>query len=335
MKEEYEIETVSPRDYEEWDGLVASSPQGSIFSTTLWMRAMEQATEKPFRIYGCYGKGKLVGGVALQVFKRGPFRVGTMPPLTPFTGIVLSPQQTTKLSLQESRRKEVMDLLSDRLTEDFSLVLFNNHPSLRDPRPLKWKEWRVGVNYTYYVDLRDMDKLWQSIDRNTRTQIRKAKSLGMSVSPGGDISGFYRIYKETFSHKGLSVPVEEQSLRKVYDSLKDRNLAKLYLAENSTGEAISAYICVWDNRRGYFWVGGTDPKFRATQVTTLVYWSILQDISGFLPEVDLSGGNTLSIAKFQRDFASTLEPYYVVERSSRVAGLAFGLYRLLRKRRAG
>lgn len=228
-----------------------------------------------------------------------------------------------------------MDVLSDRLGADFSWALFGNPPSLRDIRPLKWKGWRVKVNHTYHVDLRDIRALWQSINRNARTQIRKAQELGMRVLPGEDISGFYGIYEKTFREKGLSVPVEEGFLREVYGPLRKRNLAKLYLGMDSTGEVVSAYICVWDNRRGYFWVGGTDPRFRATQVTTLVYWSILKDMSGFLPEADLSGANTPSIAKFQKDFASSLEPYYVVERCSFGAGLAFNVYRLLRKRTGG
>ena len=332
MIEKCEVRVLSPEEYGEWDELVASSIQGSLFSTTLWMRGMREVTGKEFRIYGCYDKGKLLGGVALQVFNKGPFSVGTMPKLTPFTGFIIAPQETHKLSNQELTRKTIMDSLSDRLRNDLSWVFFANHPSLRDLRPLKWKGWSVGVNHTYYVDLTDMERLWNSVDRNVRTQIRKAEALGMRVVAGEDISLFYKIYRETFSHKGLPVPARQETVRQVYSLLREQGLAKLYLGEDSSGKAVSAYICIWDSRRGYFWVGGTEPESRSTQITTLVYWSILKDMSGFLPAVDLSGGNTPAIARFQRDFASSLEPYYQVEHSSLGARVAQNLYARVRRR---
>lgn len=331
MRDGYEVDLLPSGDYQEWNSFMASWPQGSIFSTSFWMRAMEEATEKPFRIYGCYRKDELVGGLALQVFKKGPFRVGAMPPLTPFTGIVVRPDRTGKFSLQESRRKQIMEVISDRLVSDFDFLTFSNHPCLRDLRPLKWKGWRIGVNHTYLVDMRDPKKLWNSFDRSIRTQVRKAEGLGIEVFAGEDISKFYEIYRATFSHKGIRAPVGERFFARAYPLLREQRAAKIYFGQDSKGEVISAYICVWDERRGYFWAGGTNPESRATQVTTLIYWSILKDISQFLPEVDLNGGNTPSIAMFQRNFATSLEPYYQVEHASVGARIVFNLYSRFRK----
>jgi len=62
----YPVRTIEENEWSTWDGFVRQSPQGTLFHTTRWL----QNTGVPFRIYGCYHDGALVGGMVVEIVGR-------------------------------------------------------------------------------------------------------------------------------------------------------------------------------------------------------------------------------------------------------------------------
>ena len=164
--------------YKEWNEFVESSPQGTFFSTTKWLKLLGL----PFKIYGYYKGNNLLGGMASFVQPA---------PLTPFQGILVADLPMKYVS-QLSFHNEVANALIE-----VAPTKFYNHYTFPDIRPFKWAGWDIDIRYTFVVDLTDMTKLWESLEKQTRYEITHAhKTYECFMTP--DIGVFNSLYSETF-----------------------------------------------------------------------------------------------------------------------------------------
>ena len=173
-------------DLDIWDAFVASSPQGSVFSTAKWL----QLYSAPWKIYGYYKNNNLVGGI-------GTFE--NLQPLTPFQGILTIPTPDIKYANIISLQNEVANQLLDVVPQEFS-----NHYNFPDIRPFLWAGFSARVKYTYVVDLGNLAQLWADLEKSTRYDITRAQRSQLVFSRGFE-NGFFDLYTQTFRRKGLSV----------------------------------------------------------------------------------------------------------------------------------
>jgi len=106
------VRYLASSEYEMWDEFVGISPQGTIFSSSLWLRLSGFS----FRILACLdGNDNLIGGLAFVEKKVGRIKIITSPPLTPFQGILLKNDSQAKRSRQISRHINVVTSIIRRL----------------------------------------------------------------------------------------------------------------------------------------------------------------------------------------------------------------------------
>jgi len=101
-------------EYSEWDKLVESSPQGTIFSTSNWISVTSNALKADFALYGCFSEDRLVGGCPL--FHKKRFGILNFASNTcgmmPYSGIVLEQMSDSSVRRFERQQNEILTSLA-------------------------------------------------------------------------------------------------------------------------------------------------------------------------------------------------------------------------------
>jgi len=275
-------------DFSEWDAFVEESPQGTIFSLSKWLKLFDL----PFNIYGVYQNNNLIGGMA---------NFDKPAPLTPFQGILLKNNPEMKCVSQMS----LSNMISKELLS-YAPPEFYNHYTFPDIRPFKWAGWSCDIRYTYVVDLTDLEKLWNGLEKQTRYEItHTAKDYLCWLTPD---SGYFDIlYSETFKRKGLERPVDSDIIHKLCFNFN----AGIFCS--ATADSVgSMAVIIEDSKRAYYILGASEEG----HTSSLTLWTAFQNLAKYgVKEIDLVGANSESIALFKRGFAGKLLPYFGVKRA--------------------
>ena len=297
-----------------WDLLVRESPQGTIFSESLWLQAMR----RPFRVFGCWKGEELAGGIAVVEDSSRPRSTSGIPPFTPFLGILVRDAAGMRDTTRESRDREVSFALIRHLHQEYDHLTVPLHYTYRDVRPFYWetfgqpREYVATIRYTYVVDLRDLEATWSRFDDNTRFEVRKAEKRGSSVGASDDICAFEQMYRRTFERQGIDAEDEARQMRCLYDALKPAGRAQIFLAHNAEGAVTSGAVAVWDAKRAYYLLGASEPAYRNDGSASLTLWRMFQSVAARLPEIDLVGCNSPRRGAFKAGFGGLLQPYFVM-----------------------
>tara|TARA_Y100000310_G_scaffold144390_1_gene143645 strand:+ start:18102 stop:18956 length:855 start_codon:yes stop_codon:yes gene_type:complete len=275
-------------DYKAWDNFVESTEQGTIFSTSKWLTLLDL----PFKIYGYYKSNVLFGGMA---------NFDKPAPLTPFQGILVARDSQAKYTTRMSLHNEVAKALVN-----YAPSHFYNHYTFPDIRPFKWDGWQCDVRYTYVVDLTDMDRLWEGLEKQTRYEINHAlKTYQPFMTP--DVNVFNSLYSETFKRRGLERPIDSEMVQRLCFTLNAAIFCSL--SPDSVG---SMAVFIEDNKRAYYLLGASNDT---GQTSSLTLWSAFEKLArAGVKEVDLVGCNNEQIGLFKRGFGGLLNPYYGVTR---------------------
>lgn len=277
-----EARLLTEGEYPLWDKFVEESPQGTIFSTTRWM----QLHDAPFTVHGYFKRDNLLGGIA---------SFNEPMPATPFQGVLVEATPDAKYTTIMSRHNEVAAALTHFLPNEFW-----NHYTYPDMRPFLWRGWKVGIRYTYVVNLRNMNELWSNLEKNTRYEITSRQGLEMAGNPHLDI--FDDLYSQTFTRKGLSRPLNSEFFRKLASAIDHA----LYMTtDNEAG-----VLMIRDNKRSYYIFGASS----GSGASSYCLWQALLSESLVRKEVDLVGCNNQKIGLFKRGFAGRLQCYFGVSK---------------------
>ncbi len=266
-------------DHEQLEQLLINSDQGSIFSSVRWMSLFDD----PFRIYGCYRGEELVGGIA--GFEQGNCFISGNYQFTPYQGIVLK-KISDKPSTMESLGMQVCEGLIKTLSELYNDVIICNHWSFCDIRPFLWDkiEWKPFVKYTYLLDMRDTEKAWDRLEKDTRWDIKN----GVGVT-WVSLDRFKELYQLTFQRKGLEVPTTDEFFDKFVKTIKPTLL----------GNEHTAAFFIKDDKRVYYIFGASDNGSSAR-----VLWEAFSTFKG---EIDMTGCNLPEIAHYKHGFGGELK----------------------------
>ena len=334
MAEHYEVKRIE--DEEQWDALVRRAIHGTVFSTSAWLRAAEQAIGNEALLYGCYKNHHLVAGCSGLAVRRGMFSKITTPLVTPHGGFLYAPIPAKRWAKLEAEYHKAAAQMADRLASEFSYVQLSHAPTLIDARALIWRGWTVQTRYTYVVDLTDLDRLWDQFENRTCTVIRKAERAGFRVRREDDLDLFKRQYQRMVQARGIPSALSAEAATAFYEAVRDAGLSETFLAESAEGKPACMVVFVRGFDTLYAWISGADPQFDRSGAISLLYWRVFQEMASEFPRFDFVGANIPSIAKFKRGFGGELVRYFVTERYAspwleRLTKARLGIKRCLRR----
>ena len=289
-----------------WAELLAYSPQRTPFSTLAYAEALREALGVTYRLAGVYEGETLVAGVLLYERRHGPYRRIVVPPLTPYTPVLLREE------LRETdvhARRSPLDALLPLLEHRYSHLALHLHSSLADVRAFQWAGWDVRPLFTYRQALAGEADLRRAVSRNVR---RLAGDDVWRVAEAPEaVEAVIGLGQTSFGRQGRALPVEAARLHRLVRSLLAAGLARLFTATSGRGEIEGALVVLHDGTAAYDWFVGSHPGPARARLT---YDVLLRLYDEGVRTYDFGGANTPSIAEFKRRFGGTLTPYYRAER---------------------
>ena len=304
----------------EWNELVASSPQGNIFSDARFLRALKTP-------YTCYLVKALHGETlaGAVIMENGTSMCDAPFNYTLYQGILFS--------RSVSEQRSIKRLTSEfRLTEYFIQILYKQYgnfsmafsPAYTDLRPFLWHNFHeahlphfsISNRYTATLDVSDfrLDSYLKNIRTVRRQEFKKTTA---EVSETKDLTLFLDLYVKTFERQGIVIsPKQLELVSGLVSSALENHFGRLSMATTIDGVA-SMSLFVFDSHSGYYLFGANDPKFRKSGASTAL---MIDNISAMaelgLSKIDFGGANSPNRGDFKLSFNSVLTPYYEVQLGS-------------------
>lgn len=302
------VRLLDPGEYSLWDESVSTSPTGSLFHTSQWLKTISTLQGVECRIYGCWIEDDLAGGCPLFVRRMGMFTIGTsIPPMTPFGGILLaSPDSVSCLSKERWKMTVSRSLIRKIGNDTVDSVHIVNTPGYTDIRPFLWEGWDPRVFYTYSLDPGNL-----RLSRNARRNLKKARENAIYVKPSENIADFCTLFTETFRRRGVSPAVNVEFLQGVFDTLSRSGQCRLMAAENASGEMIGGDLYLTFLQRACRWAAVTSPELRDSGGSFLLIQESIREFEerGY-GQVNMMTANVPFLSEFTMNFGATLVPYY-------------------------
>jgi lipid II:glycine glycyltransferase (peptidoglycan interpeptide bridge formation enzyme) len=239
----------------------------------------------------------------------------TIPPLTQTLGPWLKPSNA-KYAKQLAEQKKIMTSLIEQLPQyDYFISQF--HYSIDNWLPFYWHGFSQTTYYTYVIEeLNDLDRVWDRLAGQMRTQIRKAEKL-LKVYSNSDIERFQDLNELTFQRQGKSPPYSREYIRRLDAACAEHQARRIFFAEDAQGRIHAAQYIIWDENSAYYLMGGADPELRGSSATSLLLWEAIKFAATVTKKFDFEGSMIEPIECFFRDFGARQVPYFRVTGMSR------------------
>lgn len=298
----------------EWDRLVETSPGGTLYHSSAWLKALSEGMGFDVRLHILCESERPIVGVVLRRVGRYGLSVAHRPWETVYNGLVCA----------DDCPHEAIIELRDHLLSEYSHVRLVQSPYSTVSIPHDGR-WTARCNQTPVLDLRDLDRLWNSFDRRVRQRVRKAETLGVRVKTHEDFAVFFDLYRETYRRQSLPMPLKSEQVVKCLELGARARLLQLQTAYTRDGKAAAALVVGKDSKRAYFMFAASHPEHRKSDAMTLMWWKAIRQLSLTRPELDLVGLATPGISRFKKSFSPRMLEYHELNGfANTTAGFAMG-----------
>jgi len=320
------IKKLDKGDLPKYDELVNNSVEGTIFHKSWWLDSLKDYYGDSYRVnfYGIFEGDNLISGVPIPIHSKFGMNIIYNPKLTPYLGpFHVYKSDKIKNYGEKTRKKKINEDLAKILSDlkNCMYYMFNYHTI--DMQPFIWNDFNIDVHYTYILNLKDLNKVWNDIDKTRRHDINKCSKLGYNVVLD-TIDDFIELNKRTMERQGLEVLNKELWLAifngcKIHDSCKVFTIYKDQLA-------IASLFLVWDNKRSYYLSGGINNNSEGTM--SLLMWEAIKYTKEELGlnEFDFEGSDDIGVELFFRKFGGDIKPFFSISKKSIKIALAMKFY---------
>lgn len=243
MSTDFTTRPLTETDYKRWGALVSAAPSGSIFALPDYLSILCAAAGGRFEIVGVFHGEELVGGMPLY-FRRGRLgEVASHRSLLSYHGPVIREYATGNPGERASRHLKILAALVEALNQTpcLHMALHVRHP-IADVRPFQAAGWQVHPHYSYLVEFTDPAATWARMEQNQRRLVKRAQSLGLTVSTDDDFESFFRLHDQIHQRKRAPLYLPEEVFRAYVQQLLAQNLARLYHARLPEGRSVATQL---------------------------------------------------------------------------------------------
>lgn len=237
------------------------------------------------------------------------FKYVTMPNFVKFMGPYLpgSPSTTEQHQILAKLLAQIPPVAS--IKQDF-------HYSITNWLPLYWQTFQQTTRYTYSLDVRDLQKVWDGANRNIRRNIKKADEQ-IIIEHWDDPERFYLVNKKSFDRQNIPIPYTLAQFTRHDAALKIQERRKFFFAVDQRGQLHSASYVIWDDHVAYYHLAGDDPQFRQHGAGILLIWEAIQFLHNELGinTLDFEGSMIKNVEAIRRQFGAIQTPYFSVSKN--------------------
>ncbi len=322
---------ISDPDPLEWNYLVETSFQGSLFNESIYLQLADVGYEQYLIKQGSHIKA----GVCV-VKGKNP-KECKLDDLVIHNGILFSPDPQKKQVKQRFEQFELTEFAIEQLTIQFDIIELALSPQFEDMRPFIWHDYHAQDNkdrfvldlrYTSYVDISSLrtNEAIETSDAFLALETLRKRHIRQALKNGGvvlqAVSGKILVdfYRDLLVRQG-EIPPEGKLTRMEHlvDGLVAAGRGAVYEVQDSAGMVIYAVAYGWDSKRAYYLFGAGHPVISEPWQGTLAHWEAFKDLAQRIQikEVDLEGVNSPQRGWFKLGFGGDLRPYYQIYKGLR------------------
>ncbi len=295
-------------DPQRWDAFVEKSPQGAVFHL--------------------HGFASIIapGWEALIVTKDGnweaifPFvarsfwglRRSLQPRFSQYWGICFREEREqgyTRLSWEKEVQEALLEGLP-RLRE----VIWRFSPAFRYPLPWHWKGFRLGVRYTFQLDLRQEEaSLLAAMATTTRRHIRQGKTLECTESSHPEQLMNLLRQQAAAGHDIIGQKESDWELMpRLIAYLQKKKLGRITEMKRG-GEVVASAVFVRFRGQGVYLLGTYLPGEKGQAAMAPMMWAaIMEDRAAGMEVFDFEGSMIEGVERFFRRLGAVPVPYLEV-----------------------
>lgn len=176
---------------------------------------------------------------------------------------------------------------------------------VKDALPFIWNDFKVGIRYTYYLDLSlKEEELIQNMSSQRRKNIRDAEKLDLKVKEISDPKLIFSKANETLSSK--SAKFNEEIVRQLAELACTENLVTIGIYEKDNLVALSS--CLITPSEAIYLFGWNTNEQGQSFIGTYALWNCILACKSRSSSFNFAGSQIPSIEKYFRGFGGTLTP---------------------------
>jgi len=300
-------------DISEYDNLVKESPDGTIFHKSWWLKCMEQTYGIKAPIFGIYNSDKLVSAMPFPYKKKFGMTLIYPPFITPYLGPVFIDKVYDSNYKRISWKKSINIMFAKKMRSMGKCLYYPFFYSAEDMMPYIWEEYAYNINYTYLLDISDLEKVWNGMERNKRKRIKANEKDGMIIREG-TTSELYSCLAASMGRKGHP-SLSSYMIEQIVGVCLDNKACRIFSAELD-GSVLGSALLVWDEKRSYDISAGVQDN--SHNAMTSLIWEMIKYTKNVLDlkTFDFEGSCHSTIENFFRTFNGELIPYYSIQENS-------------------
>ncbi len=311
-------------NWQQWDTFNAQSPQGSLFSSSSYLRA----AGRPFHCYWiCKGEHPKAAFIITPAIHRED--VVELDDLIIYGGILFNDDRESNPSKLHARQFQLTEAVVTFLTGCYSRVELAMSPQFEDLRPFLWHQYHhadprqrfvADLRYTGYLDIAELSDpgseqslVFANMAELRKRNIREAQKSQAKVCLETGCGKFMDFYRAMMAKQGEDVASDKQErMVALIESLLAQDRALMSACYDSDGKLLYLSVFGWDDRRAYYLFGAGNPEMNTRYQGTFCFWESFKILAGerSIRQVDLEGVNSPQRGQFKMSFGAELIPYY-------------------------
>lgn len=296
---------------EHYRELCRESPDIPLFSKDWWLDAV--CGKDNWDVALVFQNDRLVGALPYYVIQRYGFRFIKKPLLTPhlFPYIRMDKQKNCirQIKFQQKIFKQLIKNIPHFHYFDLHL-----HYDIKNWLPFYWAGFDQTTKYSFLIeDLSDINKIWESMDKSARKNIRSAKKR-LNVIEKYDMDLFFEINKQTYQKQGINPPYSKELLDRIVKFGLYHNAIKVLFAFDSDNRIHSVMMGGYDQHSLYMLAGSSDIQLRSSGAEYLLYWEMIRFASSMNLRFDFEGSMMENIEIRNRSFGAKQTQFFQIKK---------------------
>jgi hypothetical protein len=309
------VRELQESELDQWDHLVASSLDGSVYSTPAYLDVLCGVAGGSFRVVGVWLGDQLSGGIALYVSPHWYGAYAGPRLLLYYHSPVLRHYDSTYPSEITSRRVRILAALADALArQPLAGITLKCRHTVNDVRPFTNAGWWCTPSYTYIVPIGDLEAQKRRVEQNLRRLITRAEKHGITVTEDDDVETFHRLHAATMYRKDAGLYLSREAWGLYFARLRAQNLCRLYHARLPDGTAIAGQlVLLGPSPVSHTVMAVTDEAHLKLGASAFLRWKAFESLAGLgYTANDLTDAALNPVTHFKSQLGGTLELCHVV-----------------------
>ena len=236
------------------------------------------------------------------------------PHLTPHAGIWFREKLFKHIHENNFYQKKIMASLIEQMP-NVTFTEIRLLPQNTDAQPFFWKNFSLGVRYTYRLNIENRVLLLKNMNDNTRRNIKKGTT---HYSVGTDFSTdiFTELLDATFNrqHKASSVTKNVWQRLERNAVITSKRLI-FFATDKITNKPEAAVYIVYDSETAYYVAGGSTEEGRKKGALYFLLWQTILNVPTSVKIFDFEGSMLPTVEPVFRGFNGEQTPYIVVRKT--------------------